>query len=140
MKMLSVGGQVPTHTLAPASASAFATANPYPPSSATPATSARRPVRSMFNIRGICAFQTRAARGVMLAFRSMDNSRRFRKYNGAQVSRLIQAVLCASLLAGGVAGAQPADTISGPKPLFTLRDVLMAGGFTLATIGLAPAD
>lgn len=76
----------------------------------------------------------------MLAFRSVDNSRRFRKSNGAQVSRLIQAVLCVSLLASGVAGAQPADTISGEKPLFTVRDVLMAGGFTLATIGLAPAD
>jgi len=62
------------------------------------------------------------------------------QYNGAQVSRLILTVLCASLLAGDVAGAQAADTISGKKPLFTLRDVLMAGGFTLATIGLAPAD
>jgi hypothetical protein len=62
------------------------------------------------------------------------------QYNGAQVSRLILTVLCASLLAGDTAGAQAADTISGKKPLFTLRDVLMAGGFTLATIGLAPAD
>jgi membrane-associated phospholipid phosphatase len=56
------------------------------------------------------------------------------------VPRLIHIVLCASLLAGNVAGAQTADTISGMKPLFTLRDALMVGGFTLATIGLAPAD
>jgi len=56
------------------------------------------------------------------------------------VSRLIYTVVCASLLAGNVAGAQTTDTISGPKPLFTLRDGLMAGGFTLATIVLAPAD
>jgi len=45
-----------------------------------------------------------------------------------------------SLLTGSIAGAQTADTISGPKPLFTLRDGLIAGGFTLATIVLAPAD
>ncbi len=45
--MLSAGGHVPTHTVAPASASAFAIAKPNPPSSATPATSARLPVRSI---------------------------------------------------------------------------------------------
>jgi membrane-associated phospholipid phosphatase len=60
--------------------------------------------------------------------------------HGADLPRLIHAVLCMSLLAGRVAGAQTADTISGPKPLFTWGDALMAGGFTLATIGLAPAD
>ena len=49
----------------------------------------------------------------MLAFRSIDNSRRFRKYNGVQVSRLMQAALYTSLFAGGiggVAGAQPANS------------------------------
>src|SRR3954468_1105370 len=50
--MLSAGGQVPTHTEAPASASALAMANPNPASSATPATSARFPVRSMASMRG----------------------------------------------------------------------------------------
>mgnify|MGYP007123473224 CR=1 FL=1 len=45
--MLSAGGQVPTHTDAPASASCLAMANPKPPSSATPATNARLPVRSI---------------------------------------------------------------------------------------------
>ena len=39
-------------TLAPASASALAIANPNPPSSATPATSARRPSRSMLSMGG----------------------------------------------------------------------------------------
>ena len=48
--MLSAGGHVPTHTLAPASPSALAIANPKPPSSATPATSARRPFRSMLSM------------------------------------------------------------------------------------------
>src|SRR5439155_9031963 len=48
--MLSAGGHVATETLAPASASALAIAKPNPPSSATPATSARRPVRSMLSM------------------------------------------------------------------------------------------
>ena len=52
-KMLRAGGHVPTQTVAPASASALAIAKPNPPSSATPATSARRPVRSMLSIGGI---------------------------------------------------------------------------------------
>src|SRR6266581_9502086 len=46
-KMFSAGGHVPVHTLAPASASARAMAKPYPPSSATPATRARFPLRSI---------------------------------------------------------------------------------------------
>src|SRR5688500_17108272 len=50
LKIPSAGGQVPTHTLAPASARALAMANPKPPSSATPATNARLPRRSMFNM------------------------------------------------------------------------------------------
>ena len=53
---------------------------------------------------------------------------------------MILAVLCVSLIADNVAGAQTADTVNGPKPLFTWGDALMVGGFTLATIGLAPAD
>src|SRR3954464_12460943 len=49
-KLFSAGGQVPTQTFAPASASDFAMANPYPASSATPATRARFPVRSIGSI------------------------------------------------------------------------------------------
>src|SRR5207244_2578258 len=49
-KMFRAGGQVPAHTVAPASASALAMAKPYPPSSATPATNARLPFRSMLSI------------------------------------------------------------------------------------------
>src|SRR5947208_9854522 len=49
-KMLSAGGHVATDTVAPASASAFAIAKPYPASSATPATSARLPRRSMLSM------------------------------------------------------------------------------------------
>ncbi len=48
--MPSAGGQVPRHTVAPASARAFAMAKPNPPSSATPATNARLPVRSIENM------------------------------------------------------------------------------------------
>src|SRR4051794_40465989 len=55
MKMLSAGGHVPTQTLAPASAIAFAIANPKPASSATPATNARRPSRSIGSMRGSLA-------------------------------------------------------------------------------------
>src|SRR5947208_4325935 len=50
-KMSSAGGHVPAHTVAPASASALAMAKPYPPSSATPATRARLPRRSILSIR-----------------------------------------------------------------------------------------
>src|SRR5690349_21371182 len=49
-KMPSAGGQVPRQTDAPASASAWAIAHPKPPSSATPATSARLPERSIFSV------------------------------------------------------------------------------------------
>src|SRR5690349_8018284 len=45
--MPSAGGHVPTQTVAPASFRAFAMAKPKPPSSATPATNARLPVRSI---------------------------------------------------------------------------------------------
>src|SRR5713226_3151485 len=59
-KMFSAGGQVPTQMEAPASAIALAMANPNPPSSATPATSARLPERSMGSMRAHIA---RAAPG-----------------------------------------------------------------------------
>src|SRR5713101_2361369 len=49
-KMFSAGGHVPAHTVAPASARALAMAKPYPPSSATPATTARLPRRSIASI------------------------------------------------------------------------------------------
>src|SRR5882672_7558853 len=47
VKMPRAGGQLPRQMLAPASARALAMANPKPPSSETPATSARFPVRSI---------------------------------------------------------------------------------------------
>src|SRR6266705_6663287 len=50
VKMPRAGGQVPTQMEAPASASALAIAKPKPPSSATPATNARFPVRSIFSM------------------------------------------------------------------------------------------
>src|ERR1700682_1229885 len=48
--MPSAGGHVPTQTVAPASASDLAMAKPKPPSSATPATKARLPERSIDSI------------------------------------------------------------------------------------------
>src|SRR3989454_940689 len=49
VKMPRAGGQVPTQIEAPASASALAIAKPKPPSSATPATNARFPARSILS-------------------------------------------------------------------------------------------
>src|SRR5216684_3243491 len=60
-KMFSAGGQVPTQMEAPASAIALAMANPNPPSSATPATSARLPERSMGSMRAHIARAALAA-------------------------------------------------------------------------------
>src|SRR5580765_3999655 len=50
MKIPIAGGQVPRQIVAPASAMALAIAKPNPPSSATPATKARFPVRSIFSM------------------------------------------------------------------------------------------
>src|SRR5438093_10897092 len=50
VKMPSVGGHVPTRTVAPASASGWAIGKPNPPSSDTPATKARLPCKSMVSI------------------------------------------------------------------------------------------
>lgn len=49
-KMPNAGGQAPTQMDAPASAKALAMAKPYPASSATPATSARFPHRSIVSM------------------------------------------------------------------------------------------
>lgn len=52
-----------------------------------------------------------------------------------------RSIFCGMLLAGSALGAQPADTIYVPKEkLFGLRDLIVAGGFTAATIALYPAD
>ena len=65
--MPSAGGHVPTHTAAPASWSAFAIANPRPPSSATPATNARFPDRSMLSMGGPSPKSAGAQNGKLLA-------------------------------------------------------------------------
>ncbi len=54
--------------------------------------------------------------------------------------RLINAVLCLSLIVTSAASAQTADTVNGKKPLFSLKDALIVGGFTLGAIGLGPED
>src|SRR5690606_36565764 len=59
--MPSAGGHVPRQTDAPASASAFAMAKPKPPSSATPATNARLPERSMPSMAHVCRAPPRAS-------------------------------------------------------------------------------
>jgi membrane-associated phospholipid phosphatase len=56
------------------------------------------------------------------------------------VRRLLYGVLVLALVSSSMAQAQTNDTINGQKPLFTLGDLLTVGGFTLATIGLAPLD
>lgn len=54
--------------------------------------------------------------------------------------RLLCGALAISLGLGSSVQAQTNDTINGNKPLFTVGDLLTVGGFTLATIGLAPLD
>jgi membrane-associated phospholipid phosphatase len=57
------------------------------------------------------------------------------------VSRLIHAFLCISFVATSTAGGQTSDTVrTSKKPLFNWGDAAILGGFTLATIGLAPLD
>lgn len=58
------------------------------------------------------------------------------------MARLINVALCLSLLTGGAARAQTADTTTKekPKPLFVLGDLVVAGAFTLGTVALAPLD
>lgn len=57
------------------------------------------------------------------------------------LSRLLIRVLALTLAVNAMANAQTADTISKKaKPLFVFEDLAMAGGFTLATMALAPLD
>src|SRR5205809_369681 len=72
VKMPSVGGHVPTQTVAPASASAFAIAKPNPPSSDTPATKARLPFRSIGSIADPSPADGRAGPGEPRAERGED--------------------------------------------------------------------
>src|SRR5439155_6624347 len=72
VKMPSVGGHVPTQTVAPASASALAIAKPNPPSSDTPATKARLPLRSMASIADPSPADGRAGPGEPRAERGED--------------------------------------------------------------------
>src|SRR2546421_2892007 len=77
-KMLSAGGQVPTQTFAPASASDLAMANPYPASSATPATRARFPVRSIGSIAPFSRAPLKDARELLFRAPLADGRRRRR--------------------------------------------------------------
>src|SRR6266576_5858941 len=63
VKMPSAGGQLPTQIAAPASASALAIAKPKPPSSATPATNARFPVKSILSLGSRLPANGRASPG-----------------------------------------------------------------------------
>lgn len=56
------------------------------------------------------------------------------------MQRIIQGVLALSMMFSAAAGAQTADTVNGPKPLFTSGDALIFAGFTLATAAFARAD
>jgi membrane-associated phospholipid phosphatase len=56
------------------------------------------------------------------------------------VRRLFYGILAISLTFSAMVQAQTNDTTNGNRPLFTVRDLLTVGGFTLATIGLAPLD
>lgn len=127
--MLSAGGQVPTTTEAPASASDLAIAKPNPPSSATPATSARRPVRSILSM-----------------LKDMSQSQSGGKGNDESGAKRVTAVrkawTCslACAMYAVTASAQTADTLSTERPLLTGADAALVAGFTAAAIAAAPAD
>src|SRR2546425_9116168 len=70
--MRSVGAQVPTKRVAPASAGALAIAKPNPPSSDTPATKARLPFRSIASIADPSPADGRAGPGEPRAERGED--------------------------------------------------------------------
>src|SRR6266566_2712823 len=72
VKMPSAGGQVPTQMAPPASASALAMAKPKPPSSATPATNARFPVKSILSMSSRLPANGRASPGEPGAERSEE--------------------------------------------------------------------
>src|SRR2546425_10883377 len=72
VKMPGVGAHVPTQRVAPASASALAIAKPNPPSSDTPATKARLPLRSMASIADPSPADGRAGPGEPRAERGED--------------------------------------------------------------------
>src|ERR1700704_1148810 len=139
MKMLRAGGQVPTDTLAPASARDLAIANPNPASSATPATSARLPARSIFSIRLISRFEGRFTRGKRFAF-----GERHRTFIHVQrepflfVKPFRIALVCLTMAT--TAQAQVQDTISNKTPLFTGKYLLLLGAFTAGTALVAPID
>jgi membrane-associated phospholipid phosphatase len=49
-------------------------------------------------------------------------------------------IFLAFLFSASAAAAQTTDSASSTRPLFTARDALILGGFTAATIAVAPAD
>src|SRR5437016_2203865 len=146
--MFSAGGQVPTTMFAPASARDFAIANPNPPSSATPATRARLPLRSMLSIRVISQFAGGFTRGVSPATRwrgvgylrsaqcgQVDNSR-----TGKERMRRLRLIAMVTLLPLCAAQGQSADTIYHKTPLITTKDLVMGAAFGVATVAVAPLD
>src|SRR4030088_1498279 len=139
MKMLRAGGQVPTDTLAPASARDLAMANPNPASSATPATSARLPARSIFRIWGISRFEARFTRGKRFAFRERDRTLiNLHWETFLFVKPLRIALVCLTLAT--TAQAQVQDTIGKKTPLFVGKDLILLGAFTAGTALVAPID
>src|SRR5438270_7124949 len=87
LKMPNAGGQVPAMMVAPASASDLAMAKPKPPSSATPATSARFPRRSMASMARTI---DRARAAVKLERASLVIEEQHRRLGHATASQALQ--------------------------------------------------
>src|SRR4051794_32037597 len=102
VKIPYAGGQVPTQTVAPACTNALAMANPKPPSSATPATSARLPVRSIASMRGILRRRCRGSQATLTdgAFPATFSDETRRKERGMRL-------LWLSLLVAGCSAIPP---------------------------------
>lgn len=124
--MLRAGGHVPTETEAPASARALAMAKPNPPSSATPATSALFPVRSILSMIWICRRRQGEGKG--------------NRRTSVKPFELLLAALLAFGTSSGVLRAQTQDTLYSERALFGSTEGLLFAAFTVATIGAASAD
>ena len=133
-KMPSAGGQVPTQTVAPASASALAMANPKPPSSATPATSARLPVRSMASMSRKMAARDDASQCAPVEFQ-VDGLARGRA--GVDALSGTESHWAGQWLRNRLGGRQNLDAIAFLKVLKMVNEAVHAeqlGCFTVAEV------
>src|SRR5207237_9783859 len=122
---------------APASVSALAMAKPKPASSATPATNARLPLRSMLSIRVISRLRSGFTRGKSFAFGSRVVTNQAPAGGRLLLVKPFRVALLL-LVAGGSVNAQVADTINKQTPLLVGKDALLLGIFAIGTAAVSP--